>query len=197
MCDYYVEMMCVDRFELGWAHDIFTVTYHMLMHFSCIRIFISLYLILICLVLFCLSLSPFLSLFLLLVALWHLNENPLHPGTLFVPRHLLLLPSLILLHFTFGSVMIKPVRNFRRTSHDEAFIQNAKSFYQIFQILTFPLSSTVGVGNHCVASQSLVPLWSYKIFTRGSLTWWWHSFFILCLIITLSQSHVLDFCYTS
>ena len=31
----------------------------------------------------------------------------------------------------------------------------------------------------------------------GSLTWWWHSFSILCLNITLSQSLVLDFCYPS
>ena len=41
----------------------------------------------------------------------------------------------------------------------------AKSFYQIFPILTFPLSSTVVVRSHCVASQSLVPPWSYMSFT--------------------------------
>ena len=34
----------------------------------------------------------------------------------------------------------------------------AKSFYRIFPILTFPLSSTVMVRSHCVASQSLVLL---------------------------------------
>ena len=100
----------------------------------------------------------FFSLFLSLVALWHLNENILCPETLFVPGHLLLLPRLILLHLTSGSVMIKPVRTFQRTSHDEAFIQNAKLFYQTFLILTFPLSSTVGVGSHYVASRSLVLL---------------------------------------
>ena len=83
-------------------------------------------------------------LFFQLIALWHLNGNLLRPGTLFVPRHLLLLPSLILLHLTSGSMMIKPVRTFRRTSHDVAFIWNAKSFYQTFSILTFPLSSIVG-----------------------------------------------------
>ena len=152
------------------------------MHFSCIRTdFVSIILILNCLVLFYLSLSvrltflfqiinlltqhlifffcicPFLSLFLSLVALWHLNKNPLRPETLFVPDYLLLLPPLILLHLTSGSVMIKLVRTFQRTSHDEAFIQNAKSFYQNFSILTFPLSSTVGFGSHCVASRSLVP----------------------------------------
>ena len=93
-----------------------------------------------------------------LVTLWHLNENLLHPRTLFVLGHLLLLSPLILLLFMFGSVTIKPVRTFRRTSHDAAFIRNAKSFYRIVPILTFPLSSTVGVGSHYVASRSLVPL---------------------------------------
>ena len=53
-------------------------------------------------------------------------------------------------------VMIKPVRTFRRTSHNTTFIWNAKSFYRTFLILTFPLSSTVGVESHCVASQSPV-----------------------------------------
>ena len=90
-----------------------------------------------------------------LVALWHLNENLLRPRTLFVLGHLLLLTPFLL---TFGSMVIKPERTFRRTSHDEAFIQNAKSFNKIFPILTFPLSSTVGVRSYCVASQSLVPL---------------------------------------
>ena len=97
-----------------------------------------------------------LSLFVSLAALWHLNENLLRPETFFVSRHLLLLPPLILFLLTSDFVMIKPVRTFRRTSHDEAFIQNAKSFYQVFPILTFPLSSIVGVGSHCVASRSLV-----------------------------------------
>ena len=95
-----------------------------------------------------LSLSPSLS----LVALWHLNRNPLHPETLFVLGHLLLLLLLILLHLTFGSVMIKPIRTFQRTFHNTAFIRNAKSFYRTFPILTFPLSSTIGVRSHCMAS---------------------------------------------
>ena len=68
------------------------------------------------------------------------------------------LPSkVILLLLTYGSVMIKPGRTLRRTFLDKAFIRNAKSFYQIFSILTFPLSSSVAVGSHCVASRSLVP----------------------------------------
>ena len=132
----------------------------MFMHFSFICTFIYLY----CDFDLCwcfpacfslsLSLSPSLS----LVALWHLNRNPLHPETLFVLGHLLLLLLLILLHLTFGSVMIKPIRTFQRTFHNTAFIRNAKSFYRTFPILTFPLSSTLGVGSHCVASRSLVPL---------------------------------------
>ena len=162
MCDYYVKMFYAGRFGLGWAHDAFNVACHMFMHFSCIHTnFCFYHLILSYLVLFCMSLSLFLS----LVALWHLNENLLCPKTLFVLGHLLLLPPLILLFLMSGFVMIKPVRTFQRTSHDEAFIQNAKSFYRIFLILTFPLSSTIGVGSHCVASRSLVPPWSYRSFT--------------------------------
>ena len=144
------------------TRDVFYVAYHMHMHFSCIHMFIPLFFwYWSVLVLFCLFLS--LSFF-WLVALWHLNENPLRPRTLFVLGLLLLLP-LTLFHLTSSSVMIKLVRTFQRTSHDEAFIQNAKSFYWIFPILTFPLSSTVRVGSHCVTSQSLVPPWSYRSFT--------------------------------
>ena len=107
----------------------------------------------------CLSLS--LSFFLLLAS-WHINENPLHPKTLFILGHPLpLIPHLLL----FGSVMIKPERTFRWTSLDKAFIQNTKSSYRISPIQTFPLSSTVGVRRHCVASWSCALLWSYRSFT--------------------------------
>ena len=51
--------------------------------------------------------------------------------------------------------MIKPVSSFQRTSYDETFNWNAKSFYQTFSILTFPLSSIVGVGSHYVATGHL------------------------------------------
>ena len=146
------KMLCAGRIGLGWTYDVFNVACHMFMHFSCIHTnFCFYHLILSYLVLFCMSLSLFLS----LVALWHLNENLLCPKTLFVLGHLLLLPPLILLFPMSGFVMIKPVRTFQRTSHDKAFIQNAKSFYRIFPILTFPLSSTVRVGSHYVASRSL------------------------------------------
>ena len=107
----------------------------------------------------CPSLSLSLSFF-RLVALWHLSVSLLRLQTLFIPRHLLL----ILPPLTFGSVMRRPIWTSRRTFHDAAFIWNAKSSYRIFSILTFPLSSTVGFGNHFVASRSLVPPWSYRSF---------------------------------
>ena len=66
---------------------------------------------------------------------------------------------------TFGFVIRRPVQTSQRTFLDKAFIRNAKSSYWIFPILTFPLSSTVGVGSHFMASWSLVPPWSYRSFT--------------------------------
>ena len=79
--------------------------------------------------------------------------NPLQPGTLFVP---VLLCLLILYLLMFGSVMMMPLRHFQKTSLDEAFIQNAKSFCQTLLTPTFPLSFTIGDGSHCVTSRSLV-----------------------------------------
>ena len=98
--------------------------------------------------------SDSLSLSLVLVASWHLNVNPFCPETLFVSRHLLLLLLLTLLPLMSGFVMRRPNQTSWRTFHDEAFIWNAKSFYQIFLTLIYPLSSTVGVGSHFVVSQS-------------------------------------------
>ena len=100
------------------------------------------------------SLSFSLSLPLTLVALWHLNVNPFCPGTLFVSGHLLLLLHLTPLHLTYGSMIRRPSWTSRRTFYDKAFIRNAKSFCQIFLTLTYPLSSTVRVGSHYVASLS-------------------------------------------
>ena len=155
MCNYYVEMMCAGRFRLGLAQGTFIFACHMFMHFSCTHTFIYLYFdIDLC---WCFSTCFFLSSFLSLVSLWHLIGNLFRLRTFFVPRHLFLLPLLILLHLTFDSMMIKPVRTFQRNFHDAAFIQNTKSFYQTFPILTFPLSSIVGVRSHYVTSWSLVP----------------------------------------
>ena len=114
------------------------------------------------LVLFCFSLS--LSLFLSprIVCTWYLSANLLCIGTLFILRHLLLL---ILHPLMSGSMMIKPVRTFRRTFLNVAFIRNARLSFRIFPILTYPLSLTVGVGSPFVISWSIVPLWSYRSFT--------------------------------
>ena len=73
--------------------------------------------------------------------------------TLFVPGHPLLL---ILFPHMFGSVMIKPDRTFRRNFLVKAFIRNAKSFCWTSPTLTYPLSFTVRVRNHCVKSRSLI-----------------------------------------
>ena len=120
--------------------------------FSCICTFNLLYSFILCCWYFsdCLFLSPSLSLSLSCVC--HLNANPLHPGTLFTPGRLLLL-LLTPLHLTYSSVLRRLSRTSQRTFHDEAFIQNAKSFCQIFLILSYPLSSTIGIGSHCVASR--------------------------------------------
>ena len=159
-------MICAGRIRLGWAHDVVTFVCHMFMHFSCIRTnFVSILLILNCVWCFfaCLSLSLFL--FLSVSCFMAPKRKFILSRTLFVPRHLLLLPLLILLHPMSDSMMIKPVRTFWRTFHDAAFIWYAKSFYRIVLILTFPLLSTVGVRSHYVASWSLVPPWSYRSFT--------------------------------
>jgi len=123
----------------------------MFMHFSCIctSLFYLFYIDLVGTLLI-LSLSLSLS---RLVYTRHLSVSLLHPRTFFVPGQYLLLILLLLLS---GSVMIKPIRTFRRTFHDTEFIWNAKSSFRIFPILTFPLSSTVGVGSLFVTSRSLV-----------------------------------------
>ena len=157
MCVYYVESMCDGRIRLGWAHDVFTFACYMFMHFSCI--YTNFFSFLLILTAFGTFLRVFLSFslsFFRLVAVWHLNVSPLRPRTLFIPRHpLLLLPLLILHPLTFDSTMRRPIQ----TSW------NAKSFYRTFSILTFPLSSTIGVGSHCLASWSLFPSWTYRSFT--------------------------------
>ena len=145
---YMLNCLCAVRIGLGRAYDAFIFACHMFMHFHA-YIPSILYNLIYCFVGAFLIVS--LSLSLTLVASWHLNVNPLHLETLFILGHLLLL-FLTPLHLTYGSVMRRPSRTFQRTFHDEAFIRNAKSFYQIFLTLTYPLSSTVGVGSHCVVS---------------------------------------------
>ena len=94
--------------------------------------------------------------------LWHLNVNPLQPGTLFIP---MLLCLLILHLLMFGFMMMMPLRHFQRTSLDEAFIWNAKSFCRTLLTPTFPLSFIVGDRSHCVTSRSHVLLCLSRSFT--------------------------------
>ena len=164
---YCVEIMCAGRIGLGWAPDVFIVACHMFMHFSCICTIPFLLIDINCVWnFFCFSLSLSLSFSLFkLVCSWHLKRaSLLRLETLFVLGHHFL-PLLILPVLMSGSVMIKPVKTFRRTFLDEVFIRKAKSSFQIFPILTFPLSSIVGVRSLFMASQSLVPPWLYKSFT--------------------------------
>ena len=107
----------------------------------------------------CFSLPLSLSLLFTLVVSWHLNVSLLHPRTLFVSRHPLLLTLLPLL---FSFVMKKPDKTFRRTFLDETFIRNAKSFCRTSLTLTYPLSFTVGVGSHCMTSRSLVHPYRFR-----------------------------------
>ena len=119
----------------------------MFMHSSCICTnFVSITLIFNCLVLFCVcvSLSLFLSVSCSMAPKRKstLSRNAFHSRASFSSSPFDSTPPMS------GFVMIKPVWTFRRTSHDEAFIWNAKLFYWIFPILTFPLSPIVGVGSH-------------------------------------------------
>ena len=154
MCVYYVEIMYAGRIRLGWAHDIFIVACHMFMHFSCIRTILFLLIDIVFGNLLLVSLSLSLSLSLSVICSWHQRRTSLlHPGTLFILGHLLL----ILLLLLFGFVMIKPFGTFWRTFHGVEIIQNAKSYFQTFLILTFLLSSIVGVGSPFVTSRSPFP----------------------------------------
>ena len=91
-----------------------------------------------------------------IVSAWHPSANPLRLGTLFILGHL----PLILLLFTFSSVMRRFVKTSRRTSPNVAFIRNAAWFYRTFLILLHPLSFTVGDGNLYMIYPWVVPLWS-------------------------------------
>ena len=96
------------------------------------------------------SLSFSLSLPLTLVASWHLSVSLLRPGTLFILGHLLLLLHLTPLPFTSNSVLRRPNRTSLRTSHNVAFIRNAKSFCRTSLTLTYLLSPIAKVRSHYV-----------------------------------------------
>ena len=91
-----------------------------------------------------------------------LSISPFRPRTFFIPRHLLFLLILTPHPLTSDSAIRRLKRTSLRTFHDVAFIQNAKSFFQIFLTLTCPLSSTVRVRSHYVVPRSHAIPWSYK-----------------------------------
>ena len=146
--------------ELSWAHDVFIdCMSHVHVFFMHTYLSFLSFWYWYCLVLFYLSLS---FSFFRLVCAWHPSASLPRPKTLFILGHRLLL---ILLLLMLGFVMIKPIRTFRRTFLDTAFIQNAKSSFRIFPILTYPLSFKVGVGSPFMTSRSAIPPWLYKSFT--------------------------------
>ena len=157
---FYVENLCADRITLGWAHDVFFLyTSHahaLFMHtYLFFLIFGTLYW-------WCFSICLPLSLFLSwIVYAWHPSAKLLHPRTLFVTGHHLL----ILLLFLSGSMMRRLVRTSGRTSPNVAFIRNAAWLYRIFLILLYLLSFIVEVGNLYVKYPWVVLPWSYRSFT--------------------------------
>ena len=154
MCVYFVANLCACSIGLGCAHDAITFACNIL----CILmhtyfIFNTFHIILLLGSFLIVSFSLSLSSVYVSVLLWHPNANLLRPGTLFVLGH----PLLLILHlFLFSSIMRRPKQTSLRTSLDEAFIRNAKSFCQTSPTLSFPLSFTVGDGSQCVTSRSLV-----------------------------------------
>ena len=139
-----------------------------------------------------LILSLFLSLFLSCISLllWHLNANLLRPRILYVLRQLLLLTLHLIL---FGSMMMKPERTSRRTFVDKAFIWNTTLFCWTFPTLTYPLSFTVGVRSHCVASWSLVLCDHTGSLLQHARNWYFSTSFLLLRLRYAHCSYSRDF----
>ena len=120
-----------------------------------------------------------------------LARNPLVPE---------LLHPLIPLCLIFGSMMMMPSKHSRRTFLDQAFIRNAKSFYQTLLTPTFPLSFTVRDGSHCVTSQSPVLSCLSKSFTptcTGLIVQYLFSSFAFEVRAFLSHRNLLWICFGS
>ena len=155
-CMPYLLQCCV-VVGLDWAEPMMYLCLHVTCSCNFMHTYLQVSIFLYVLCYWCFFDSLFLPLFLFfaLVASWHRNANLLRPRTLCV-LGLLLLLLLILPLLLFGSVMRRPVRTSRRNFLDEAFIRNTKLSCQISLTLTYPLSSTVGVASHYVASWSHV-----------------------------------------
>ena len=124
-------------------------------------------------VLFCLSPSPFLSLS-RIVFEWHPNANPLCLGTFFILGHL----PLILLLFTFSSMIRKPVRTSWRTSPNVVFIRNAAWFYQTFLILLYLLSLQSGMRISMWDTRELSHGDHMGVLLQYAWFWYFHTLFV-------------------
>ena len=89
----------------------------------------------------CVSLSLSLSLSRILYT-WHPSAKLLHPETLFISEHHLL----ILLLFLSGSMMRRPIRTSRRTSPNMAFIGTPRDSIELFQYCSTHYHSQSGLG---------------------------------------------------
>ena len=146
---------------LDWAKPMMFCffAHHMLMHYSCIRTFSFLLLVLFMIGTFLfaslsLPLSPSLS-----------NSLRMAPKRKSAPSRNPLYSRASSYDPTPFSVrfrMRRPVRTSRRTSPNVAFIWNAAWFYRIFPILLYPLSFTVRNGNLYVRYPWTVPPWLYR-----------------------------------
>ena len=150
----------VVRFGLGFTNDALKFSCHMFMHFSFIHTSHILFLWSEIVFLFCLlSLSLSLSLS-NRISLWHPNkENPFRLETFFkVPGHPFCL--FFLFHLTSSSMMRRLRQTSLRTSRLGAFIQNARSFYQISLTLCYSMSfelvdRNLYVRNPCIVMSCL------------------------------------------
>ena len=155
-----LQWLCAVRFGLGWAHDVFKFACHMFMH-TYLQVSIFLYILSCWCFSDCLSLSPSISLSCVscFMAPKHKStpsQNPLHSGAFSssdpTPSHV---------RFRDEKARKDVSEKFsRRGIHLERQV-----ILLDFMILTYPLSSTIGVGSHCVAPQSLALPWSYKSLT--------------------------------
>ena len=106
--------------------------------------------------------------------LWHLNINPLQPGT--------------------------PFKEFLKNFSRRGFIRNAKSFCRTLLTPTFPLSFTVGDGSHYVMSRSPVLSCLSRSFTLTCtrlIVYYLSSSLVFEVCAFLSQPNLLRMCFRS
>ena len=168
------------------------------MHFPCIRTLFSIYLLY--LILLGTFLIVFLSLLLFLFTLV-MSMAPKRKSTpTWNPLRSKASSSFDPTLSIFSSMMVMPLRHFRRTFLDKAFIQNTKSFCWTLSTPTFPLSFTVGDGSHCVTSRSPVLSYLSRSFTptcTGLIVQYLFSSLVFEVRAFLSHRNLLWMCFGS